>query len=94
MALSSCDNCHSFLKLLGSVCHRDLGVVMIAASSAFLQCVVPIGQADTPNTPYRGIVTRDGWGSVCLENHSRLQFQFERGSLQGDEPRPVAPLSA
>jgi hypothetical protein len=24
--------------------------------SAFLQCVVPTGQPDTPNTPYRGIV--------------------------------------
>ena len=44
--------------------------------SAFLQCVVPTGQPDTPNTPYRGLVTRDGWKYVCLENRSWLQFNL------------------
>jgi arylsulfatase A-like enzyme len=44
--------------------------------SAFLQCVVPTGQPDTPNTPYRGIVTRDGWKYVCFENRSWLQFNL------------------
>jgi len=44
--------------------------------SAFLQCVVPTGQADTPNTPYRGIVTKDGWKCVCFENRSWLQFNL------------------
>jgi len=44
--------------------------------SAFLQCVVPTGQADTLNTPYRGIVTRDGWKYVCFENQSWLQFNL------------------
>ena len=44
--------------------------------SAFLQCVVPTGQADTLNTPYRGIVTRDGWKYVCFENRSWLQFNL------------------
>lgn len=44
--------------------------------SAFLQCVVPTGQLDTPNTPYRGIVTKDGWKYVCFENRSWLQFNL------------------
>jgi hypothetical protein len=44
--------------------------------SAFLQCVVPTGQPDTPNTPYRGLVTSDGWKYVCFENRSWLQFNL------------------
>jgi arylsulfatase A-like enzyme len=44
--------------------------------SAYLQCVLPTGQPDTPNTPYRGIVTRDGWKYVCFENRSWLQFNL------------------
>ena len=44
--------------------------------SAYLQAVVPTGQADTLNTPYRGIVTRDGWKYVCFENRSWLQFNL------------------
>jgi arylsulfatase A-like enzyme len=44
--------------------------------SAFLQCVIPTGQADTPNTPYRGVVTHDGWKYVCFENQSWLQFNL------------------
>ena len=44
--------------------------------SAFLQCVIPTGQGETLNTPYRGIVTRDGWKYVCFENQSWLQFNL------------------
>jgi arylsulfatase A-like enzyme len=44
--------------------------------SAFLQYVVPADQLDTPNSPYRGLVTRDGWKYVCLENRSWLQFNL------------------
>ena len=44
--------------------------------SAYLQSVVPTGQPDTPNTPYRGLVTRDGWKYVCFENRSWLQFNL------------------
>jgi hypothetical protein len=44
--------------------------------SAYLQAVVPTGQADTLNTPYRGIVTRDGWKYVCFEGRSWLQFNL------------------
>jgi hypothetical protein len=44
--------------------------------SAYLQYVVPTDQLDTPNTPYRGIVTRDGWKYVCFENHSWVQFNL------------------
>ena len=44
--------------------------------SAFLQCVIPPDQLDTPNTPYRGLVTREGWKYVCFENRSWLQFNL------------------
>ena len=54
----------------------------------------PPGQADTLNTPYRGIVTRDGWKYVCFENHSWLQFNLnedpyeEMNVAQLDRYRP------
>ncbi len=44
--------------------------------SAFLECVVPPGHGETLNTPYRGIVTRDGWKYCCFENRSWLQFNL------------------
>ncbi len=44
--------------------------------SAFLQCVVVPDQLDTPNTPYRGVVTRDGWKYVCFEGRSWLKFNL------------------
>lgn len=50
--------------------------------SAFLQFVVPTGQLDTPNTPYRGLVTRDGWKYVCFENRSWLQFDLNEDSYE------------
>lgn len=44
--------------------------------SAYLQFVVTTGQLDTPNTLYRGLVTRDGWKYVCIDNRSWLQFNL------------------
>ncbi len=44
--------------------------------SAYLQCVVPTGHADSTNKPYRGVVTRDGWKYVCFDNTSWLLFNL------------------
>ena len=44
--------------------------------SAYLQVVVPPGHADSINTPYRGVVTTDGWKFVCFENVSWLMFNL------------------
>ena len=54
--------------------------------SAYLQNVVPTGHPDSINTPYRGLVTRDGWKYVCFENRSWLLFNlnddpFEEANL-------------
>jgi arylsulfatase A-like enzyme len=76
-------------------CHR-IGSPPAKADpdSAFLQCVVPTGEADTINTPYRGLVTRDGWKYVCFENQSWLQFNLnedpdeEMNLAQLDRYRP------
>jgi arylsulfatase A-like enzyme len=45
--------------------------------SAYLQNVIPTGHGDSINTPYRGIVTRDGWKYVAFSNHSWLLFNLE-----------------
>ncbi|HTB13454.1 MAG TPA: sulfatase [Bryobacteraceae bacterium] len=50
--------------------------------SAYLQCVVTPSQLDTPNTPYRGLVTRDGWKYVCFENRSWLQFNLNEDAYE------------
>ena len=42
--------------------------------SAYLQNVVPTGHPQSTNTPYRGIVTKDGWKYACFENMSWLMF--------------------
>ncbi|MDE3168235.1 MAG: sulfatase [Acidobacteriota bacterium] len=55
--------------------------------SVYLQNVVPTGHPDSINTPYRGIVTRDGWKYVCFENHSWLLFNLE------DDPYEEANLA-
>jgi arylsulfatase A-like enzyme len=34
--------------------------------SAYLQNVIPTGHPDSINTPYRGLVTKDGWKYLCL----------------------------
>jgi len=44
--------------------------------SAYLQNVIPTGHADSINTPYRGLVSRDGWKYVCFENRSWLLFNL------------------
>jgi arylsulfatase A-like enzyme len=44
--------------------------------SVYLQNVIPTGHPDSINTPYRGIVTRDGWKYVCFENRSWLHFNL------------------
>jgi arylsulfatase A-like enzyme len=44
--------------------------------SAYLQNVIPSGHPESINTPYRGIVTKDGWKYVCFENLSWLMFNL------------------
>jgi arylsulfatase A-like enzyme len=44
--------------------------------SAYLQNVIPTGHADSINTPYRGVVTRDGWKYVAFESRSWLMFNL------------------
>jgi arylsulfatase A-like enzyme len=44
--------------------------------SAYLQNIIPTGHPDSINTPYRGLVTRDGWKYVCFENRSWLLFNL------------------
>jgi arylsulfatase A-like enzyme len=46
------------------------------ADSAYLQNVIPTGHPDSINTPYRGLVTRDGWKYVCFENRAWLLFDL------------------
>ncbi len=46
--------------------------------SAFLQNVVVTGHAESINTPYRGLVTREGWKYVCFENRSWLLFDLNQ----------------
>lgn len=56
------------------------------ADSAYLQNVIPTGHPDSINTPYRGLVTRDGWKYACFANRSWLLFNlnedpFEQANL-------------
>jgi arylsulfatase A-like enzyme len=44
--------------------------------SAYLQNVIPTGHPDSINTPYRGLVTREGWKYTCFENRSWLMFNL------------------
>jgi arylsulfatase A-like enzyme len=44
--------------------------------SMYLQNVIPTGHADSVNTPYRGLVTADGWKYVCLPDQSWLMFNL------------------
>ena len=48
----------------------------VEPDSVYLQNVIPPGHADTTNTPYRGLVTRDGWKYVCFENQTWLMFNL------------------
>jgi arylsulfatase A-like enzyme len=44
--------------------------------SAYLQNVIPVGHPDSINTPYRGLVTKDGWKLVAFENQTWLMFNL------------------
>ena len=44
--------------------------------SAYLQNVIPTGHFDSVNTPYRGVVTKDGWKFVSFENQPWLLFNL------------------
>jgi arylsulfatase A-like enzyme len=44
--------------------------------SAFLQSVVPTRHDNSIDKPYRGIVTKDGWKYVCLDNSEWLLFNL------------------
>lgn len=44
--------------------------------SVYLQNVIPTGHPDSINTPYRGVVTRDGWKYVAFEDRSWLLFNL------------------
>lgn len=50
--------------------------------SAYLQSVIPPGHPDSINTPYRGLVTKDGWKYVCFENQSWLMFNLNEDPLE------------
>jgi arylsulfatase A-like enzyme len=55
--------------------------------SAYLQNVIPTGHPDSVNSPYRGLVTKDGWKYVCFENRSWLMFNLN------DDPYEEANLA-
>lgn len=44
--------------------------------SAYLQQVIPTGHPNSINTPYRGLVTKDGWKYICFEGRSWLMFNL------------------
>ena len=44
--------------------------------SVYLQNVIPTGHPDSINTPYRGLVTRDGWKYVCFDSRSWMLFNL------------------
>jgi arylsulfatase A-like enzyme len=44
--------------------------------SAYLQCVIPTGHGDSVDRAWRGVVTRDGWKYVALEDHPWLLFNL------------------
>jgi arylsulfatase A-like enzyme len=50
--------------------------------SAYLQLVVPPGHYDTTNTPYRGLVTKDGWKLVCVENFTWMLFNLNEDPFE------------
>lgn len=48
----------------------------VEPDSMYLQNIIPTGHPDSINTPYRGLVTREGWKYVCLPNQSWLMFNL------------------
>ena len=47
-----------------------------APDSAYLQCVIPTGHADSIDRPWRGLITDDGWKYVALEGQPWLMFNI------------------
>lgn len=50
--------------------------------SAYLQNVFPVGHPDSINTPYRGLVTKDGWKLAAFENLSWLMFNLNEDPFE------------
>lgn len=50
--------------------------------SAYLQQVIPTGHGNSINTPYRGVVTKDGWKYVCFEKQSWLMFHLNEDPFE------------
>ena len=48
----------------------------VEPDSVYLQQVIPVPYADCIDSPYRGLVTKDGWKYVCFENQSWLMFNL------------------
>jgi arylsulfatase A-like enzyme len=61
---------------------RTKGRAVPAAESAFLQCVVPTGHLDSVDRPWRGVVTRDGWKYVALEQQPWLLFNLNEDPFE------------
>lgn len=55
--------------------------------SMYLQVVKPSMHPDSVNQPYRGLVTKEGWKYVCLQNQSWLMFNLN------DDPYELANLA-
>jgi arylsulfatase A-like enzyme len=50
--------------------------------SAYLQNVIPVGHPDSINTPYRGLVTKDGWKLTAFQNLSWLMFNLNEDPFE------------
>ena len=50
--------------------------------SAYLQSVIPTRHGDSIDRPWRGVVTRDGWKYVCLEQQPWLMFNLNEDSFE------------
>jgi arylsulfatase A-like enzyme len=48
----------------------------VEPDSVYLEQVIPVPYADCIDSPYRGLVTKDGWKYVCFENQSWLMFNL------------------
>jgi arylsulfatase A-like enzyme len=44
--------------------------------SAYIQQVIPTGHGPSPDRPWRGVVTRDGWKYACLEGQPWMLFDL------------------
>ena len=52
------------------------GAVANEPDSAFLQVVIPTGHGDSVDRPWRGVVTRDGWKYIALQEQPWLMFNL------------------